>query len=411
MIAVNPPQLRSLVSHSGIIRAADNIGVAHTYFEHYPHDFMAVFEGEQLVGIVSRREVSMMLGSRFGWELFGRNHVRDHLESKCTVIREDSPILEVLSAVFPVEGELFFDDIVLVDRDDRFVGLITVLTMIRVQHRYLLDNIDALQQNQRELSRKNRRNEEDLALARELQRALLPQIRAGDRNDSTQRNQPRFFYHYEPADTVGGDFYIVEQITPEWWGVFLCDVMGHGVRSALVTTMIRALFEGLRGVASDPGEVLAGINRDLARIFGQADNDIFVTAIYMLVSADGEIRYAKAGHHDPVLVDRKRRTTSALEAPDDSGSTPLGIFADAEYRTISLKVDAGSMIILFTDGLFEMEDRNHDPIGYDKLLTLINSQGGNSPADLISSLLHTISLLTGSSSFDDDICLVGIAIP
>ena len=403
--------LSPLVNHTSSIQASENLGAAYSHFNHNPHDFIAVLEDEQLLGIVSRREVSMILGSRFGWELFGKNPVRDHLEPKCIVIREGSPIVEVLSTVFSADDQFFFDDIVLLDRDQHFVGLITVLTMIRLQHQYLLDNIAALERNQRELDQKNKRNEEDLALARELQMALLPQNVSCDPPCSGNENQPRFFYHYQPANTVGGDFCIVQQVAPGWWGVFLCDVMGHGVRSALVTTMIRAIFEGLRGIASDSGELMAGINKDLVRIFRQADDGLFVTAIYMVVSAEGAIRYAKAGHHDPVLVDRGRRMTSAVTSPQDSGGTPLGIFPDAEYKTTSLKIDAGSMIILFTDGLFETEDMNRNPLGYDKLLVLIDRHCTEKPENLARALLDDISLQTGRSSFDDDICLVGIAFP
>jgi serine phosphatase RsbU (regulator of sigma subunit) len=399
------------VDHTCSILAAENLGAAYTHFNHSPHDFIAVLEQDRLLGIVSRREVGMILGSRFGWELFGKKPVRDHLEPKCIIIREGSPIVEVLSSVFSAEDQFFFDDIVLVDRDENFVGLITVLTMIRLQHRFLLDNIDALEQKQQELNQKNKRNEEDLALARELQLALLPQTGSCDPAGTGNRNQPQFFYHYEPANTVGGDFYIVQQLTPDRWGVFLCDVMGHGVRSALVTTMVRALFEGLRAIASDPGELLAGINKDLVRIFRQADDGLFVTAIYMVVSAEGEIRYAKAGHHDPVLIDRGRQMASAVTSPHEPGGTPLGIFPDAVYKSTSLNVDAGSMIFLFTDGLFEIEDMNHIPIGYDNLLALFDRHCHEPPDNLSRAILYDISLYTGRSSFDDDICLVGIDFP
>ena len=88
---------------------------------------------------------------------------------------------------------------VLVDKKRLFVGPITVLTMIRLQHRLLFDNIAALEQKQQEINHKNKRNEEDLALARELQMALLPRTGSYHPAGSSARNQPRFFYHYEPA--------------------------------------------------------------------------------------------------------------------------------------------------------------------------------------------------------------------
>ena len=140
------PDLRSLVDHTSSIPASESIGDAFTYFNHNPQDFIAVLEEERLLGIISRREVGMILGSRFGWELFGKSPVREHLEPKCIVIVEGSPIVEVVSTVFSADNQYFFDDIVLVDREGHLVGLITVLTMIRLQHRLLFDNIAALEQ-------------------------------------------------------------------------------------------------------------------------------------------------------------------------------------------------------------------------------------------------------------------------
>ena len=241
--------------------------------------------------------------------------------------------------------------------------------------------------------------------------ALLPQKSSHNAADSVNRNLPHFFYHYAPANTVGGDFCIVQQLTPKLWGVFICDVMGHGVRSALVTTMIRALFEELRDIASDPGELLTGINKNLTRIFRQADDGLFVTALYMVLSAEGEIRYAKAGHHDPVLVDAERRKSRAITSDADSGGAPLGIFADTVYTTISGNVDAGSMIILFTDGLFEIEDPEQNSIGYDNLLRIIAAHCALPPEEMVGAVLDDITRITGGSPFDDDICLVGIAFP
>ena len=237
------PDYRSLVSHATNIQGEDNLGGAYGSFNNHPYDFMGVLQGERIIGIISRREVSMILGSRFGWELFGKNRLRDHLEPGYIAIKNGSPIVEVLSTVFSTEGQSIFNDIVLVDRDEQFLGFITLLTMIRLQHWYLLDNIADLERSQQELRQKNKRNEEDLSLARELQMALLPQRSLEDPANSFKRNLPHFFYHYEPANTVGGDFCIVQKLSGEKWGVFICDVMGHGVRSALVTTMIRALFE------------------------------------------------------------------------------------------------------------------------------------------------------------------------
>ncbi len=130
--------LRDLVSHSHTVQATECVTSTFSHFNQIPHDFMLVLDEERLLGICSRREVGMILGSGFGRELFGKKPIREHLEPKCLTIIEGSPIVEVLSTIFSVEDPHYFNDIVLLDRSGHPVGLISVITMIRLQHRFLL---------------------------------------------------------------------------------------------------------------------------------------------------------------------------------------------------------------------------------------------------------------------------------
>ncbi len=81
------PDLLSLVSNSCSIQASQTLGAAFSHFNNSPHDFIAVLEEDRLLGLCSRREVGMILGSRFGWELFGKKPVREHLEPSCIIIK------------------------------------------------------------------------------------------------------------------------------------------------------------------------------------------------------------------------------------------------------------------------------------------------------------------------------------
>ena len=62
--------------------------------------------------------------------------------------------------------------------------------------------------------------------------------------------------------------------------MLICDVMGHGVRAALGTAMVRALLEGFRGLADDPAAFLEEMNRELIAILGQASVPVFLSAFY-----------------------------------------------------------------------------------------------------------------------------------
>ncbi len=97
-----------------------------------------------------------------------------------------------------------------------------------------------------ELRRKNQALEEDLEMARELQSALLPQQFPRFPRGATEAESAIHFHHfYRPSTAVSGDFFDVFEIQENVAGLFICDVMGHGVRAALVASILRALVNEL----------------------------------------------------------------------------------------------------------------------------------------------------------------------
>ena len=104
-----------------------------------------------------------------------------------------------------------------------------------------------------ELREKNAQVEADLNVAREVQGAFLPErYPTFPRNAPAKESALRFCHRYLPTGAVGGDFFDVLPISDTQAGVFICDVMGHGVRAALVTAMVRALAEELVSAAGEP---------------------------------------------------------------------------------------------------------------------------------------------------------------
>src|SRR5208337_1266972 len=109
----------------------------------------------------------------------------------------------------------------------------------------------------------------------------------------------RLLYRYLPAKLIGGDYFHTFDLTDGVIGILLCDVMGHGVRSALVTAMVVAVAESHIDIAGDPGVFLTRLNRELAILLRHADDALFITAQYLLLDInESSVRYSVAGHHD-----------------------------------------------------------------------------------------------------------------
>ncbi len=160
--------------------------------------------------------------------------------------------------------------------------------------------------------------EADLNMAREIQEAFLPErYPVFPKNTPAKESALQFTHRYLPTGAVGGDFFDVLRISDTQAGVFICDVMGHGVRAALVTAMVRTLAEELVSAAAEPDKFLVEINHRLLGILTQTRMPMFASAFYLVVDlARGELRYSSAGHPSPLLVRRNLGTVEALRFPE-----------------------------------------------------------------------------------------------
>jgi PAS domain S-box-containing protein len=279
----------------------------------------------------------------------------------------------------------------------------------QAEERERLMNVE-LARSQAELRKKNEIMEDDLKMAREIQQAILPQQYPVFPTDATpESSRLRFCHRYHPTGQVGGDFFNVLRLSDTKAGLFICDVMGHGVRSALVTAMVRALVEELRPVALDPGQLLTRINCDLRAILQQTGTPLFTTAFYMTVDLEKrEILFANAGHPKPFLIHRPSRQVELLKYPDGKGRPALGLFAESCYPTASASMAAGDVVMLFTDGLYEVEGPDNQQFSQELLLQVARKYAGLHCADLFDAVLKEIKQFSASEEFADDVCLVGV---
>ena len=263
----------------------------------------------------------------------------------------------------------------------------------------------------RELRMRNEQMRADLVLAREIQLALLPQQYPTFPPGVTADQSAFTFHHYyQSATYLAGDFFEIFPVSETAAGLFICDVMGHGVRASLVTAMVRPLVDEFSGRGMAPGELLTRINRELCSIFQQAGATIFATAFYAIADARrGTLTYANAGH--PPAIHIRRRTSEAvpLHMPVAEGPA-LGLFADQTFATTETPLDAGDTVLLYTDGLFEVTGRNDEDYGSERVLETVRLHRDLRAAELIPTLLADVQRFAVEKQFADDVCLVGLQV-
>jgi sigma-B regulation protein RsbU (phosphoserine phosphatase) len=284
-------------------------------------------------------------------------------------------------------------------------GLVGMAADITVQKEAEAQAIRARQK----LEDQNRQMEAELAVARDLQRELM---QSGLRNVNEVLKRPKGSYplvslFYEPSERLAGDFVHAVALSPTRLGILVCDVMGHGVRAALVTALIRGLAGDQRMKDLTPGEILERLNSRLCTLLDQPVMPRFVTALFAAIDLQtGCLSLANAGHPWPLL----QRTGGGVEIVQAGLSDPaLGLIADATYATTTHSVARGGRLLLLTDGWLEEPNFAGEEFGLARLSERLSSAPPE-PAQALQYLADALQRHSTSPRCQDDLCAVMVQI-
>lgn len=258
-----------------------------------------------------------------------------------------------------------------------------------------------------ELTARNAAYEEELQLAREIQQALsnvqFPHVEDG------KGNSIEFASRYAPSSGLAGDFFEVVPVSEGCVGVLICDVMGHGVRSALIVAMLRGLLEKQRSQAGDPAAFLHGLNEGLCSILTRARTTMFATAFYGVIDLKkGILSYACAGH--PGAIVDSQQGVSQIPG-DRAGKGPgLGLFPGADFPLGTLPLDQMGRLLLFTDGIIEAQNVSGDSFLESRLLEAVAGSSHKSLEGQLEGVMEGVRAFSGNAHFEDDVCMLGIGI-
>jgi sigma-B regulation protein RsbU (phosphoserine phosphatase) len=391
------------------VQATEPTETAFEKFRDHKQEYMAVLEGRTPVGVCARREIGMLLGGRYGYALFARKPVRAHMAPTSLSVSVEMTVDAVLRAVFSRGVAEYYDDVILVDGAGLFLGLIHVHTLVRLQTSLLEAHVSELQVQRREIAIRNEQMEMDLALAREMQLTLLPRgFPTFPPDTSADGSRLRFAHRYLPSTAVSGDLFHVLPLSDQQAGVFICDVMGHGVRSALITAMMRVLVQEACTHADEPGALLSRVNRGLMEIIPAETGVMFVTAAYAVFDIErGSVRYASAGHPAALHVRRQKGGTVVLSLPRGDFNPALGIFHHVPFHDYEWPMEDGDVVLFHTDGLFEVENAAGRQLGVDGLADCVRPLEKLPLGEMVDGIVAAVQAYA-ARGFDDDVCLLGV---
>ncbi len=291
---------------------------------------------------------------------------------------------------------------------DRVIGLIEVDSQSLVQRfenadlelLTILANIAAIRIEQERLALievAERVLARELKQAASIQRRLLP---------AKAPEVPGFDLagHNVACRTVGGDYYDFFVYPDGRLGFVVGDVAGKGMPAALLMTSLKGGVQVLAEVPDDLGRLVGRMNRVVSANFPP---NRFVSLFFGVLDPEtSDLTYCNAGHNPPLLC----RTDGRSEMLEGGGGI-LGILPDATYEARRCRVEAGDVLVLYSDGVTEAESPEGDEFGVERLASLIHSGAGRSAKDLIAMTTAEIGRFTGGAPAADDVTLVVIRRP
>lgn len=239
-----------------------------------------------------------------------------------------------------------------------------------------------------------KRLQHELAIAREIQKSLLP------------KSMPEITGYdiagwSQSAEETGGDFYDFHINVAGDLLTILADVSGHGVGPALLAAECCALQRAVFTLVGDYRSSLNQLNQMLCR---HIPSDRFITAFAAYLSTgEHKLSFLSAGH-GPVFV---LRTGENRIDTLPVASLPLGIMADADFdQWQTLPFNTGDILAVFTDGFFEGQDLAGNNFGADRIAATLFHHAGLPAAELIDRVYRDLSAFTAGTRQQDDLTAV-----
>ncbi|GER80600.1 MAG: SpoIIE family protein phosphatase [Anaerolineales bacterium] len=264
---------------------------------------------------------------------------------------------------------------------------------LTVKNRQLQEAYDELKTAHEQLVEKERL-ERELQVAAEIQLSILPDVLP---------THPCFDFgaRIDPARQVGGDFYDVISLADDKVAVLIGDVADKGVPSAIFMARVHALITSAMDAHPAPERVLQKVNKHITRLEKSTQ---FVTALYgILDCASGFFDYARAGHEPPLLLN-----ADGVQRLSHRPGMALGLWDDISLDVGRVRLDKGSSLLLFTDGLTDCRNPAGEAFGLERIQDAFLALRGLSAQEVCDSLLKTLVDYQQGSKQDDDVTLVAI---
>jgi len=231
------------------------------------------------------------------------------------------------------------------------------------------------------------RLDQELRTAAAVQRALLPRTAYVGRFCESVGDSV-------PCRAIGGDFFEFVELLSGDVGIVMGDVSGKGPAAALLASMLQGMFAVEARAGHGPARTLLRMNELLT---ARQVEWRFATLVYAVLSPNGTLVYANAGHNPPVLLasDGIHRLTT--------GGPILGMFPNLTFEEQTLPLHGGDTLVMFTDGVTEARSAHDEEFGEDRLMASLTEDVSGTPIVVLNRVFAAVREFCQHTEPNDDI--------
>ncbi len=236
-----------------------------------------------------------------------------------------------------------------------------------------------------------RRFSKDIEMARITQRTLLPKV--------LEMGGVRISGYIHQCMEVGGDFYYFRPFMKKYVLIAIGDVMGKGITASFVSSIIMGIFYEWGKKTHSPSAIFSRINQRLISIFNESR--FFSTIMYGVFNEESsEFTYAGAGH------------AGILISPDgkcsimESCGLPVGMYPNTKWKDEKIRLEKGSRILLFTDGITEARNKDGEFYGMERVIRTAESHSSEPVEKIKDAIISDVCRFSGGESQGDDRAIV-----
>ena len=215
-----------------------------------------------------------------------------------------------------------------------------------------------------ELIEKNRKMSKDLLFAKRLQRRILPK--------KGIYHTLKIDYLYKPSEMLSGDMFDIYYIDEENIGIYICDVVGHGITASMMTMFVRQTMRSIKDDILSPSICLTELHKRFVALGLEADK--YFTIFYGVYNVkNNHFKYANAGHNCVPI----KYNSQELKLLKTNGFPISLIFNEIYYDENDIKLNKGDNILFYTDGITEVKNTEGLEFGVERVVSTVKNNNDN----------------------------------